>query len=182
MLERILDLFKENSLLGLACAAVIAGYTWLFKSDAAVPSLWRTFGTATTILSMIVGIYWIPAQSQWYWALGMAIVATSSLLTTQGITYSTGSGLATKEVTLATTVRIFAFLPAVWAPLILPALQWFLHISIPDVVQAPRSAYPMLESHRWRSLFNCSAISTILAASAFLLDRFYIPMRRTNKD
>jgi len=175
MLNQLLDLFKENALLGVAGAAVISLYAILLKSDEAVPSLWRKAGTTTTILSMIIGLYWIPSQSNWYLALGIGIILTSWALSTRGLTYTQGSGLAIKEVWLTTKSRITAFLPAVWAPFVLPSLQWFLHRSLPSIFSAPGSANPIL--HIWKSVFYCLAISVILAASTFLINGF-----RTSND
>lgn len=169
MLNAILDLFKENGLVAVVAAAVTALYFSLFKGDSPTPASWRKVAIATTITSMILGLYWVPAQSVWYLVLGLGIVFTSCVFNAREITYPKGTGFAVQTGQLTRASRIAAFLPAVWAPFAIPSLQWFLHRTIHDLISAPGSANPML--HLSKSMAASLAVTGVLIASTFFVDR-----------
>ena len=178
MLDTILDFFKENGLVAVFVAAVTALYASLFKGDSRTSATWRKVGIAITIASMILGIYWVPAQSLRYLVLGLGIVCASCVLNARDITYTRGKGLAVQSVQLTTAGRITAFLPAVWAPFIMPTLQWFLHETIPDFISKPGVANPIF--HLLKSVSASLAVSAVLIACTLLVD--HLRLKRETKE
>jgi hypothetical protein len=143
-LEQLLQIFKDNVLLGLCGAGLVFWLEWLFKGEQKTPLRWRRTCEPVTILSMIMGLYWVPAQAAGYWAIGSAIVMVAVWLNTGSVSYEAGAGFGRSVKVLPFASRVVGLLAAVWAPLVLPALQWFLHDSLPPTFTAPRVADPLL--------------------------------------
>jgi len=169
-LEQILQIFKDNVLLGVSGAGIVFWLEWLFKGSQKTPERWRRSCEFATIVSMVVGIYWVPAQAADYWAIGAGVVLVAAWLNLQPVSYATGAGFQQTLNTLPFRTRVGGMLGAVWAPMLLPGLQWFLHRSLPATFTEPRVANPLLSIFVGASLRACTAAALALGSITFCAD------------